>query len=58
MLKFNNNDIRTTPLALCLYCQLSTFFTPCSSISFVNFEHVIAGWVKSEECGTLKMLYG
>ena len=29
----------------CLYCQLRTYFTPCSSVSIVNFEHVIAGWV-------------
>ena len=21
------------------------YFTPCSSVSIVNFEHVIAGWV-------------
>ena len=27
----------------CLYCQLWTFFTPCSSVS-INFEYVIAGW--------------
>ena len=25
--------------------ELWTYFTPCSSISIVNFEHVIAGWV-------------
>ena len=23
--------------------------TPCSSVSFVNFEHVIAGWVKIKD---------
>ena len=32
MLKVNNKDNRTTP-----------YFTPCSSVSIVNFEHVIAG---------------
>ena len=31
MSKFNNKDTRT-------------YFTPCSSVSIVNFEHVIAGW--------------
>ena len=31
MFKVNNKDIRTKP------------FTPCSSVSIVNFEHVIAG---------------
>ena len=24
--------------------HISTYFTPCSSISVVNFEHVTAGW--------------
>ena len=27
-----------------IYCYIWTYFTPCSSISIVNFEHVIAGW--------------
>ena len=26
------------------YCQLWTYFTLCSSVSIVNFEHVNAGW--------------
>ena len=29
MFKVNNKD---------------TYFTPCSSVSIVNFEHAIAGW--------------
>ena len=29
----------------CLYCQLWTYFKPCSIIFVVDFEHVIAGWV-------------
>ena len=47
MFKVNNKDTRTTPFASfwCLYCQLWTYFTLCSSVSIVNFEHVIAGWV-------------
>ena len=24
-----------------------TYYTPCSSVSIVNVEHVIAGWSKS-----------
>ena len=36
MFKVNNKDSRTTPMA---------YFTPCSSVSIVNFEHVIDGWV-------------
>ena len=47
MFKVNNKDTRTTPLASfwCLYCQLWTYFTSSSSVSIVNFEHLIAGWV-------------
>ena len=30
----------------CLYCWLWTYLTSCSSVSIVNFKHVIAGWVK------------
>ena len=28
----------------CLSCKLLTYFTPCSSVSIVNFEHVNADW--------------
>ena len=46
MYKINNKDTRPTPMASfwCLYYQLCTYFTPSSSVSIVNFEHVIAGW--------------
>ena len=40
MFKVNNKDTRTT------YTRM-TYFTPCSSVSIVNFEHVIAGWVRA-----------
>ena len=45
--KAKNKDTRTMPVVsfCCLYCQLGTYFTPCSSASIVNFEHVIASWV-------------
>ena len=36
MFKVNNKDTRTT-----LYWP---YFTLCSSVSIVNFEHVNAGW--------------
>ena len=26
------------------YCYLLTYLTTCSSVSIVNFKHVIAGW--------------
>ena len=47
MSKVSNKDTRTSPMASfwCLYCKLSTYFTPFFSVSMVNFEHVIAGWV-------------
>ena len=35
MLKVNNRNTRTK------------YFTPCSSVSIVNFEHVVAGWCES-----------
>ena len=42
MFKVNNKDTRTTPMASFwyLYCELGTYFTPCSSVSIVNFEQV------------------
>ena len=36
MFKVNNKDTRAT---------LWIYFTPCSSVTIANFEHVIAGWV-------------
>ena len=47
MFQVNNKDTRTTPMTSfwCLYCKLETYFTPCPSVSIVNLEHVIAGWV-------------
>ena len=38
MFKVNNKDIKTT---------LTLYFTPYSSVSIVNFEHIIAGWDNS-----------
>ena len=43
MSKVNNKDTRTTPVSLLLNLN----FTPCSSISIVNFEHVNADWVSA-----------
>ena len=50
MLKVNNKDTRTT-LGVVLVSLLLTLnnFTPCSSVSIVNFEHVIADW-EDESC--------
>ena len=45
MFKVNNKDTRTTPIA---------YFTPCSSVSIVNFKHVIAYWEQSYETVTGK----
>ena len=36
MFKVNNKDTRTT--------DAITYFTPCSSVSIVNFEQVNSGW--------------
>ena len=47
MFKDSNKDNRTTSLAFfwCLYCELWTYFTPCSNCSIVNFKHLIAVWL-------------
>ena len=37
MFKVNNKDTRATPLIL-------KNFTPCCSVSIVNFENVISDW--------------
>ena len=56
MFKANNKNNRTTPLASfwCLYCLRCTYFTPCSSVSNVNFEHVLpaATYVEFIHLGT------
>ena len=38
MFKVNNKD---------------TYFAPCSSVSMVNFEYVIAGWVLAHNRGII-----
>ena len=42
MSKVNNKDTRMTPLVSfwCLYCYLLKYFTPCSSVSIVNFKYL------------------
>ena len=46
MFKVNNKHTRTMPMVSfwCLY-YLWTYVTPCSTVSIVNFEQVIAGWL-------------
>ena len=47
MLKVNNRDTRTKCYIhskLTIKTQEKRNFTPCSSVSIVNFEHVIASW--------------
>ena len=41
LLKVNNRNIRTK-------CEIRSYFTLCSSVSIVNFEHVIADWEKAK----------
>ena len=52
MFKVGNKDTNTTLTTAmasfwCLYCQLGTYFTPCSNVFIVNFEQVNAGWIES-----------
>ena len=45
MLKVNNKDTRTTPAVVLVSLLLVlTYFTPCSSVSIVNPEHVNVDW--------------
>ena len=45
MLKVNNKDTRTMQMAsFWRFYKLWTYFTPCYSVSIVNFEQVNAGW--------------
>ena len=43
MFKVNNKDNRTALVVLVSLLVTWTYFTPCSSISIVNFEHALAG---------------
>ena len=47
MFKVNNKDTKMTQMASfwCLYCERITYSTLCSTVSNVDFEHVIAGSV-------------
>ena len=48
--KNNNPPLFPHPAFTCSKLTIATrwtYFTPCSSVSIVNFEHVIAGWVLS-----------
>ena len=48
MFKVNNKDTRTTPGIILVSLLLTlNIFSPCSSVSIVNFKHVTAGWVFS-----------
>ena len=49
LLKVNNRKNRTrceiySKLTIKTPEYFQTYFTPCSSVSIVNFEHAIAGW--------------
>ena len=49
MSKANNKDIRTKSMTSFwfLYCQLWTYFTPCSSVSVADLEQLITSGVIS-----------
>ena len=45
LLRVNNKDTRKTPVVVLMSLLLTLkYFTPCSSVSIVNFEHLCAGW--------------
>ena len=43
--KVNKKDTRTTQRRRSGVFTVNIEHTPCSSVSIVNFEHVIAGWL-------------
>ena len=43
LLKVNNRNTRTR-CEICSKLTINTSFTPCSSVSIVNFEQVNDGW--------------
>ena len=46
MFKVNNKDTKATPgVALVSLLLILNIFTPCSSVSIVNFERVNTDWV-------------
>ena len=44
MFKVDNRNTRTRCEICSKLTVIQTYFTPCSSVSIVNFEHVIADW--------------
>ena len=53
LLKVNTKNTRTrceicskVTIKIPERCQRRQYFAPCSSVSVVNFEHVIAGWAR------------
>ena len=44
LLKVNNKNTRTRCEVCSKLVNFEQYFTPCCSVSIVNFEHVIAGW--------------
>ena len=47
MFKINNRNMRRSGTFI---VNFETYFTPCSSVSIVNFEHVNAGWNTCRSC--------
>ena len=46
MFKVSSKDTRTMPWrrsGIFIVVNFEQYFTPCSSVSIVNFEHIIAG---------------
>ena len=52
MFKVNNKDTKTTPMTSSgvFIINFEHISQLCPSVSIVNFEHVIAGWVVSKFC--------
>ena len=60
MFKVNTKDLRTWHCSGIFIVNYLIYFTPCSSISIVNFELVIAGWesdlYRDENCRSTRRI--
>ena len=56
LLKVNNRNLKKRR-KICSKLTIKTYFTSCSSVSIINFEHVTAGWLMSNEYSDQSIIY-
>ena len=60
MLKVDSKTTTTTSMASfwCFYYLLSTYFTLCSSVYIINFEHLIVIWGRGGHTDCISGIFG